>query len=85
MSVYLLVIIGLAIGVGVGFFIGKSMMKKTLADHEEEGNKKAQEIIRIAQSNAENIKKDKMLEAKEHFLKLKSEFEDDANQKKNTK
>ncbi|MFN8430156.1 MAG: ribonuclease Y [Spirosomataceae bacterium] len=84
MSVYLLVIIGLAIGVGVGFFIGKSMMKKTLADHEEEGNKKAQEIIRIAQSNAENIKKDKMLEAKEHFLKLKSEFEDDANQKKNT-
>ncbi|MCA0363831.1 MAG: ribonuclease Y [Bacteroidetes bacterium] len=84
MSDYLLVIIGLAIGVGVGFFIGKSMMKKTLADHEEEGNKKAQEIIRIAQSNAENIKKDKMLEAKEHFLKLKSEFEDDANQKKNT-
>lgn len=84
MSVYLLVIIGLAIGMGVGFFIGKSMMKKTLADHEEEGNKKAQEIIRIAQSNAENIKKDKMLEAKEHFLKLKSEFEDDANQKKNT-
>ncbi|MBK9510650.1 MAG: ribonuclease Y [Cytophagaceae bacterium] len=84
MSVYLFLIIGLALGAGIGFFVGKSIMKKALADHEEEGNKKAQEILRIAQSNAENIKKDKMLEAKEHFLKLKSEFDDESNQKKNT-
>ena len=59
-------------------------MKKNLANQEEEANKSAQEIIRNAKNNAENIKKDKMLEAKEHFLKLKSEFDDDVNARKNT-
>lgn len=83
MSDYLFIVIGILVGAAIGFFVGNQLMKKKLADFEEEGQKKAQEIIKIAQSNAENIKKDKMLEAKEHFLKLKSEFDDDSNQKKN--
>lgn len=84
MPVYLLVIIGLMIGLAVGYFIGQNLMKKNLANQEEEANKSAQEIIRNAKNNAENTKKDKMLEAKEHFLKLKSEFDDDVNSRKNT-
>ncbi|MEQ9230065.1 MAG: ribonuclease Y [Cyclobacteriaceae bacterium] len=40
-------------------------------------------LIKEAQSTAEQLKKDKMLEAKEHFIKLKSEFEEEASRKKN--
>lgn len=84
MSVYLYMIVGLVLGLAVGYFIGQNLMKKNLANQEEEANKSAQEIIRNAKNNAENIKKDKMLEAKEHFLKLKSEFDEDVNTRKNT-
>ena len=84
MPVYLFIIVGLVVGVAIGFFIGQSLLKKNLANQEEEANKTAQEIIRNAKNSAENIKKDKMLEAKEHFMKLKSDFDEDANQRKNT-
>jgi ribonuclease Y len=84
MSVYLLIIVGLVVGLAIGYFIGQSLMKKNLANQEEEANKSAQEIIRNAKNNAENVKKDKMLEAKEHFLKLKSDFDEDVNARRNT-
>jgi ribonuclease Y len=84
MPVYLFIIVGLIIGLAIGYFLGQSLLKKNLANQEEEANKSAQEIIRNAKNSAENIKKDKMLEAKEHFMKLKSDFDEDANQRKNT-
>ncbi|MCP9767422.1 ribonuclease Y [Lacihabitans sp. LS3-19] len=84
MPVYLFIIVGLVVGLAIGYFLGQSLMKKNLANQEEEANKSAQEIIRNAKNSAENIKKDKMLEAKEHFMKLKSDFDEDANQRKNT-
>ena len=40
-------------------------------------------MLREAELNAESIKKDRMLEAKEKFLKLKSEFDEETNNKKN--
>jgi ribonucrease Y len=83
MSEYVLLILGLLGGLGGGYFLGQKLLKKNQIDHEAEANKKAEDIVRSAKSNAENIKKDKMLEAKEHFLKLKSDFDEDANNRKN--
>src|SRR5690606_9824196 len=83
MSVYLIVAITLLAGLALGYFLGNSLMKKNVANFEEEARKKADEIVRNANHNAESIKKDKMLEAKEHFLKLKSNFDEDSNNRKN--
>ncbi len=83
MSQYVLLALGILGGLAAGFFIGQSLLKKNLKNQEEEAERKASDIVRNANANAESIKKDKMLEAKEHFLKLKSEFEDDANKRKN--
>jgi ribonucrease Y len=67
-----------------GFFGGRAMLQKNLDDKEADAQRKAEDIIKNAQANAETVKKDRMLEAKEHFLKLKSEFEEDASRKRNT-
>jgi ribonuclease Y len=40
-------------------------------------------MLREAELTAETIKKDRMLEAKEKYLKLKAEFDDEHNTKKN--
>ncbi len=67
----------------VGYFVGRALLKKTFQSKEADGEQRANELLKTAQQTAENIKKDKMLEAKEHFLKLKTEFEDESNKRKN--
>ncbi|HEY8402466.1 MAG TPA: ribonuclease Y [Cytophagaceae bacterium] len=68
---------------GIGIAIGRVLLQKVLKKHEEDAREKAQLIIREAELKAEAVKKDKILEAKEKYLKLKSEFEEEANKKKN--
>ena len=82
MSEYLLLIVGLAVGIVGGYFLGKTLLQKSVKNQEEEAERAAERIVKEAHVTAENIKRDRKLEAKEHFLKLKSEFEDDANKKK---
>lgn len=72
-------LVALAIGIGVGRVIFQRFLKKK----ELEAQEKANLIIKEAEVNAENIKKDKILEAKEKFLKLKSDFEEEATKRKN--
>lgn len=96
MIIFLL--LAVAIGsLGAGIFIGKGLASKSNLDQErqlqsredalKEKELKLKEeadfIIREAKINAENIKKDKIYEAKEKYLKLKSEFEEESNRKKN--
>lgn len=50
---------------------------------EEDAKEKAKIILREAEMNAESVKKDRILEAKEKYLRLKSEFEEEVNKKKN--
>jgi ribonucrease Y len=83
MSSNILIAIFSIVGIGVGYLLSNNILKKKTVDHESEALKKAEDILRNANQNAENTKKDKMLEAKEHFLKLKSEFDEDSNNKKN--
>lgn len=79
----LYVIIAGVVGAILGFVIGKIALAKSNKEEEKKAKDQARRIIKDAEVSAENIKKDKILEAKEKFLKLKSEFEDEANKKKN--
>lgn len=72
-------IIGIGLGVGIDRILLKRSVKKKLDDAEDQKNR----ILKEAEVTAESIKKDRILEAKEKFLKLKSEFEEEANRKKN--
>jgi len=76
------VVIGI-IALIVGILIGRAIMSKSNAQKEKDLEDKAANVISEAEKTAENIKKDKILEAKEKFLKLKSEFEEEASRKKN--
>ncbi|MBF8963665.1 ribonuclease Y [Pontibacter sp. FD36] len=79
----LFILITAIVALGVGVYIGRVMLQKVYKQQEEAARQKAKSIIREAEINAESIKKDRMLEAKEKFLKLKSEFEEESNKKKN--
>ncbi|REG87959.1 ribonuclease Y [Winogradskyella sediminis] len=66
---------GVIIGVILGYIIAKALEKgkasKLIANAELE----AQSILKQAKSDGESIKKDKILQAKEKFIELKSEHE----------
>lgn len=70
-----------AILIGLGF--GTLLFKRKLKRRQKELDGKAKLTIKEAEISAENLKKDKILEAKEKILKMKSEFEEEANRKKN--
>jgi ribonuclease Y len=50
---------------------------------EEETRERVKVLLKDAEISAEAIKKERMLEAKEKYLKLKAEFDEDMNNKKN--
>lgn len=66
-----------------GIGVGRYLLSRVFARQEAEAQKKANLILKEAEIKGDTIKKDKALEAKEHFLKLKTEFETEANKKKN--
>lgn len=71
------------IALAIGIFFGKMIFQKSFKKAEDDANARAAEIIRNAEVTAENIKKDRILEAKEKYLRLKGEFEEEANKKRN--
>jgi len=81
-SLIFIVLLSDIIAIGVGIFAGKYIFQKSFDQKEKEAQERAAEILRNAESAAENIKKDRILEAKEKYLRLKSEFEEDANKKR---
>ena len=68
----IIAVVGILIGGGIAFFVVNS-----------KNNDKAKLIIVEAQKNAEQIKKEKILQAKEKFIELKSEHEKVINKKNN--
>jgi len=65
-----------------GVFAGKVFFSKANKNFEDEAKKKADDILKNAEVTAENLKKDRMLEAKENFLRLRGEFEEETQAKK---
>lgn len=64
-------ILGLAIGFAIAKFLEKGKASKTIA----EAKRDASSIVKNAHKEGENIKKDKIFQAKEKFLELKAEHE----------
>jgi len=59
----------------VGIVAGKFIFSKNTAKKIEEAQKEADRITKEAVGNAETLKKEKLLEAKERFVQLKSEHD----------
>ncbi len=64
-------IAGLALGILISYFLLKKAMKSKV----ENSEMKARSILKDAEADAEVMKKNKILEAKEKFLQLKSDHE----------
>ncbi len=79
-SITISIIISLLIGVVIGRFLLQLLLKK----QEKEASDKAKRIIKEAENQAEHVKKQRQLEAKEKFLQLKAEHEKEINQRNNT-
>tara|TARA_B100001146_G_scaffold222761_1_gene235855 strand:- start:64835 stop:66400 length:1566 start_codon:yes stop_codon:yes gene_type:complete len=73
-SIITIIIAGIA-GIGVGFLIAKLLERNRASHMVKSAKKSAASIIKEANVEAESIKKDKILQAKEKFLELKAEHE----------
>ncbi len=74
----ILVIVGV-VGLAAGVIIGKIIYAKNTARKAEEAEQQAQVILKEAGLKAENIRKEKELEAKERFIQLKTTHEKEVN------
>ena len=79
----LYIVLAALIGTGAGAAIAGALIKNKNAKLEEETKERVKSMLREAEINAESIKKDRILEAKEKYLKLKSEFDEEMSNKKN--
>ena len=74
------IIIG-AIALTTGLLLGKFVFAKNTSKQIEDAENQAKKIITDGQLQAENLKKEKLLEAKEKFVQLKSDYDRDALQR----
>ena len=82
MADVLFIILAALAGLGGGAALAGFFIKNKNAKLEEETKEKVKSMLREAELTAETIKKDRILEAKEKYLKLKSEFDEEMNNKK---
>jgi ribonuclease Y len=69
------IIVAAIVGLVIGFFISKSLDSKSAKGTLKTAEKEAAKLIKEAEKEGESIKKDKILQAKEKFIELKSEHE----------
>ena len=62
------IVIGILIGIAAGMGIAYTLLKKQLT-------KEGREALKKAEEDGELLKKEKILQAKEKFLQLKSDYE----------
>ena len=71
----LLIVGGIIVGLIIGFVIAKTLEKNNASKLVKNAKKEAASILKEANHEGESIKKDKILQAKEKFIELKSEHE----------
>src|ERR1044071_5332556 len=77
----IIVAITAVVAVLIGIFLGKAIFAKNTKQQVEEADNQAKKLIEDAKAHAETLKEKKILEAKEHFLQLKSQQEKEAMQR----
>ena len=73
--VVLFIIIGIVIGAGAGVWVTTTILRNKLLS-------KSQQVLKDAEEKGEVIKKDKILQAKEQYLQMKSEHDKRVNEQK---
>ena len=73
-----LILLGIILGVVIGYFIVKNILTKK----QQDARTSAEHIISEAKKESENLKKEKLLEAKEENQNLKEAFDSDMNQQR---
>ncbi len=76
-----LVIIGIVVFV-IAFFVGWLTSSKISKNKVSSANEKAEVIISDAEKEAKNIKREKLLEVKDEWLKKKQEFDNELNNRR---
>jgi ribonucrease Y len=71
------ILIGIVVGLAIGFAIAKFLEKSNVSNLIKNAKKEASSILRDAKAEAETEKRNKLLQAKERFLELKSEHENE--------
>lgn len=79
MQPYIIYLIIGAIAFVVGIVAGKLIFTKNSKKSIDEAQQQANRIIQEAQAGAENLKKEKLLEAKEKFVQMKAEHDKQLN------
>ncbi|PST82458.1 ribonuclease Y [Pedobacter yulinensis] len=70
-------------GLIAGTLLGRFLLRNLLKNQEIAAQTKVKKILKDAENNAEILKKNKLLEAKEKFLQLKAEHEQEVNTRNN--
>lgn len=83
MDQYILTILAGTIALIVGILIGRFLLMKMFKQSEIDAKNKAAMLIKEAEVEAKGLKDQKMLEAKEKYLKMKEGFDREANKKRN--
>ena len=79
LNIIIFVVIGAAIGFGIGYLFRKNIAEGKINNAEQ----KSKEIVNEAEKAAETTKKEILLEAKEEVHRLRSEFERDSRERRN--
>ncbi|HML57589.1 MAG TPA: ribonuclease Y [Ferruginibacter sp.] len=79
-SIILSIIIGIA-GLALGILLGKIIFAQNTKKQIETAEQEASKIVSEAKLKADTLKKEKLLEAKEHFVQLKMEHEKEVLQR----
>lgn len=79
-SIILSIIIGVA-GLALGILLGKIIFAQNTKKQIETAEQEASKILSEAKLKADTLKKEKLLEAKEHFVQLKMEHEKEVLQR----
>lgn len=69
------ILLGIGIGLAIGYIIAKILERKSASKFLKQAKKQASSMLREAKVDAEALKKDKIFQAKERFLELKTEHE----------
>ncbi|MCD6062752.1 MAG: rny [Flavipsychrobacter sp.] len=77
----IIVAITAVVAVLIGVFLGKAIFAKNTRQQVEEAENQSKKLIEDAKAHAETLKEKKILEAKEHFLQLKSQHEKEVMQR----
>ncbi len=80
MESIMVIVVGV-VALAIGIILGKLIFAKNTQIKIQEAEEKASRIVEEGRVNAENLKKDRLLEAKEKFLQLKSEHEKEVMQR----